>query len=127
MNNRKANGGVTFILIAVIVFLAAWWLVNVSHRECNSNKECSSESYCGADFACHPYPNIQKTVVQFNLLWPSIILAVALILAVLILRWDRIMPKKEEIVVHHIEQKEEEPKSAYYEKEYYHSQSPKQP
>jgi len=123
MKNKKASG-VPFILIAVIIFLAAWWFVSVSNRECNSNKECSSESYCGSDFACHPYPNIQKTVVQYNLLWPSIIMAAALIIVTLILRWEKIMSKKE-TVIHHVEHKEEP--IEHKEKEYYHSQAPKNP
>ena len=34
-------------------------------------------------------------------------MAVALIVVTLILRWERIMPKKEEVIVHHVEHKEE--------------------
>ncbi|MEK6943049.1 MAG: hypothetical protein AABX00_03235 [Nanoarchaeota archaeon] len=124
MKNKKASG-IPFILIAIIIFFAAWWFVSISNRECNSNKECSSESYCGSDFACHPYPNIQKTVVQYSLFWPSIIMAVALIVVTLILRWERIMPKKEEVIVHHVEHKEEP--IEHKEKEYYQRQAPKNP
>lgn len=123
MHSKKASG--SFILIALVIFLSVWWLVNVSSRECNTNNDCSSESYCGSDFTCRTYPNIQKTVVQYSLLWPSVIIALALIITTLILRWDKLMPKKEEITIHHVEKETEE--KPYYEKEYYHSQNPKSP
>ena len=88
--NKKADGGFSLIITVVAIFLVVWWLVSVSQRECNKNSECNSESYCGSDFACHQYPNIQKTVIQYNFFLPSVIVAIALILAAFILRWDRI-------------------------------------
>ena len=124
--NKKADGGFSLIITVVAIFLVVWWLVSVSQRECNKNTECNSESYCGSDFACHQYPNIQKTVIQYNFFLPSVIVAIALILAAVILRWDSIFKKEtepEEVV--HIEHVEIAPKEE--EKEYYKSNNIKSP
>ncbi len=91
---RKAEAGLTIILVLVIVFVFLGWLFNVSQRECKSNKDCSSESYCGSDFSCHPYPNIQKTVVQDSFVWPSVIIGIAIIIAAIILKWNNLKSKK---------------------------------
>ena len=86
MKYKKSEA--TLIIIVVIAVLFLGWLININQRECNSNKDCNSESYCGSDFSCHQYPAIQKTVVQYDLVWPSIIIAIAIVAAVLIYRWD---------------------------------------
>ncbi len=93
---RKADGGLTIILIVVIVMVFLGWLVNLSQRECKSNKDCNSESYCGSDFSCHSYPTIQKTVVQYNFVWPSVIIGIAIVIAAIIFRWKNIRPRKDQ-------------------------------
>jgi len=89
--NKKAEAGLVAILVIIIVFLFFGWLINVSQRECRTNKDCSSESYCGSDFSCHQYPSIQKTVVQYSLLWPAVIIGMAIVAAAFIFR----QPKQE--------------------------------
>lgn len=116
--NKKSEAGIALILIAVIVIVFLGWVININQRECKSNRDCGDESYCGSDFSCHNYPTIQKTVVQYNLLWPSIILGIAIVAVALIFNWDKIKPKEEEIsyAVEHKpkEQEVEEITEPYY-------------
>ena len=86
MLNKKSEAGLVIILIIVIVLFFFGWIINVSQRECKTNRDCGSESYCGSDFSCHQYPNIQKTVVQYSLFWPAVIIAIAIVLAAFIFR-----------------------------------------
>lgn len=79
--NKKSEAGLVAVLIIIIVFLFFGWLINMGQRECKSNRDCGSEAYCGSDFSCHQYPSIQKTVIQYNLFWPAIILGAAIVLA----------------------------------------------
>ncbi len=114
--SKKADGGLTIlVIIIVVVFLG--WVVNISQRECKSNKDCGSEAYCGSDFACHTYPVIQKTVVQYNFFFPSIIIGIAIIVAAALFNWNKIKSsesyeKKEEEQVP--EQKEAMEVEPYY-------------
>lgn len=78
---RKSEAGLTVILVIVVVLFFLGWLINLSQRECKSNKDCGSESYCGSDFSCHAYPTIQKTIVQYSLLWPAVIIGISIIIA----------------------------------------------
>ena len=93
---KKSEAGLTAIIIVIIVALFLGWLFNISQRECRSNKDCGSEAFCGSDFSCHTYPTIQKTIVNYNLVWPSLILGFAIVIAVIILKWNDIMPRKPE-------------------------------
>ncbi len=128
--NKKAEG-MTAILIIVIIALFLGWLINFNHRECNSNKECGSESYCGSDFSCHQYPTIQKTVVQYNLLWPAVIIGISMMIAAFIFRREKTFPER--AVEHNVERIVEEPAEAeepYYNKDnesYYKSTETKTP
>ena len=129
LKSKKAEG-MTMVLVIIIIALFLGWLINFNHRECNTNKECGSESYCGSDFSCHPYPVVQRTVVQYNLLWPAIILGISIIFAALIFRRERIIPQKT-IVEHRVEkvQEPEEIDEPYYKNEdsYYKSPETKTP
>jgi len=107
---RKAEAGLTIILVLVIVFVFLGWLFNTSQRECRSNKDCNSDSYCGSDFSCHSYPNIQKTVVQYNFLWPSVIIGIAIIIAAIIFKWNDLRNKK----ANHKHNESEETSKSYY-------------
>ncbi|MBI2658608.1 hypothetical protein HYX05_00715 [Candidatus Woesearchaeota archaeon] len=107
--NKKSEAATTLLVILVIVFLIGW-LVNVNQRECKRNSDCSSESYCGSDFSCHSYPTIQKTVVQYNLFWPAVIVGIALVLAALIYKNGEFRFRKEQKQV--VEHKAEEKKPA---------------
>ena len=96
---KKSETGLVVILILVIVVFFFGWLINISQRECKSNRDCGSEAYCGSDFSCHPFPTIQKTVVQYNLVTPSIIIGIAIIIATVIFNWKKIRAKESEEVV----------------------------
>ena len=119
--NNKGEAGLVIIIILVIVVFFFGWLINVSQRECKSNRDCISESYCGSDFSCHTYPNIQKTVVQYNLFWPAVVIGIAIIIAALIFRRERIIPEKT-IIEHKIERVPEEPEDNSY--PYYKNSEP---
>ena len=96
---KKSEAGLVVILIIVIALFFFGWLINLNQRECSRNKDCGSESYCGSDFSCHSYPTIQKTVVQYNLFWPVVIIAIAILIAAIIFRSDKI--RREKVVVEH--------------------------
>jgi len=95
MLNKKSEAGLTIIVIVIIVALFLGWIINLNQRECISNKDCGSEAYCGSDFSCHSFPTIQKTVVQYNFLVPSIMIGIAIIIAAIIFRWNQIRPQEE--------------------------------
>lgn len=83
---RKSEIGMTIIVLVIIGLLFLGWYINIGQRECRSNNDCSLESYCGSDFSCHSYPAIQKTVVEYSLIFPSIIIGIAIVIAALIFR-----------------------------------------
>jgi len=92
-NNKKAELltiliVITFILFATIGF--GTWLINLGSRECKTNSQCGSDSYCGSDFACHQIPVIEKTIVQNNFVVPSIIIGIAIVIAAIILKSNKI-------------------------------------
>lgn len=87
--NKKSEAGLVIILIIIILLFFFGWLINMNQRECRTNKDCGSESYCGSDFSCHEYPNIQKTIIQYNFVLPSIIIGIAIIIAAILFRWGR--------------------------------------
>jgi hypothetical protein len=86
-----------FVVIAIVVLSVggATILDQVSKkgRECNLNSDCGSERFCGSDFKCHDYPSIQKTVNNYNFMPAATIIALAIVLAALILRFKRDQPK----------------------------------
>ena len=96
---KKSEAGLVIILV-VIIIIGLGWLVNFSQRECRSNKDCSSDSYCGSDFACHQHPIIQKTVVQYNFLVPSLVIGVAIIIAVIIFKWNKKAEYTHQLEIH---------------------------
>jgi len=93
--SRRSEAGLVIVLVLIVGLFFFGWLINLSQRECKSNKDCGSEAYCGSDYSCHTYPTIQKTVVQYSLLMPSVILGIAIIAAAMIFRWGKIKNKEE--------------------------------
>src|SRR3989338_5557793 len=95
--NKKADGGLTAIIIVVIIIVFLGWLVNIGDRECNKNSDCSDESYCGVDHNCHKVPIIEKEpiIVERNYVAPAIIIGIAMIITAVILKLDKIIPKKQ--------------------------------
>ncbi|MFH2028864.1 MAG: hypothetical protein ABIJ08_07010 [Nanoarchaeota archaeon] len=94
--NKRADGGLTAIVIIIIIVLFLSWLVNLGYRECRSNKECSSEEYCGSDFACHKIPIIEKEttpiVIQKSYVGPAWIIGIAMIIASVLFNIEKILP-----------------------------------
>jgi len=92
--NRKADGGLTAIVIILIVIILLGWLIKVNSRECNSNKDCKEDQYCGSDFSCHQIPVIEKTVVKRSYTLPTLIASITLIILAVIFRWENLFGKK---------------------------------
>ncbi len=106
MLNKKADGGLTAIIIILIAVVFIGWLINLGNRECNSNKDCNEDYYCGSDFSCHKIPVIEKTTTinKISITGPLIIISLTLIILAIIWKWDKIFgtfgkksspPKKE--------------------------------
>jgi len=86
--NKRAEI-VSIILILIVITTALGWLINLGSRECRSNTQCPSDNYCGSDFSCHKIPTIEKTSVKNNLIVPSIIIGLAIIIAAIVLRFGK--------------------------------------
>lgn len=95
MLNKKADGGLTAIVIILIVLVFLGWLVKIGNRECNSNKDCEEDHYCGSDFSCHQIPVIEKTVVKRSLTLPLLIISATIIILAVIWKWEKLFGKKE--------------------------------
>jgi len=95
MLNKKADGGLTAIVIILIIIVFLGWLVNLGNRECSSNKECNEDSYCGSDFNCHEYPAVNTEVTKISITLPILIISITLIILALIWRWEKIFKKRE--------------------------------
>jgi len=104
MNNKKSESGLVIIIVLLVVIFFFGWLININQRECKSNKDCSTDSYCGSDFSCHQFPTIQKTVVQYNFLAPSIIIGIAIVVAAILLRWKNAPSENKQALKNQIEQ-----------------------
>jgi len=93
--NNKRSEIVTIIFLTIIFSaIALFALIDISSRECRSDSQCPADNYCGSDFSCHQIPTIEKTVVKNNLILPSIIIGIAIIIAAIVLRFGKIYPSK---------------------------------
>ena len=120
--NKKSEAGLVIVIILIIAVFFFGWLININQRECKNNKGCSSDSYCGSDFSCHQYPTIQKTVVQYNFLVPSLIIGFAIVIAAIIFRLKSI-PEKQTVEKQIIEQIEVPEESSEDVEPYYTSEN----
>lgn len=95
-NFKKADGGLTAIIIVIIVLVFIVGLIFVGDLECRSNKDCNDEQYCGSDFICHNIPVIEKSPVVYERHYtvPALIIGISLIITAIILKWDRIKPRR---------------------------------
>jgi len=90
---RGKKGQVVTAIIVIILILLILWVANAGSRECHTDRNCGKEYYCGSDFRCHEKEQI---VVKSNdLVIPSLILAVALVICAVILRLNWQRKKKE--------------------------------
>lgn len=108
---KKSEAGLAALLIIIVIVFFFGWLINVSQRECKGNRDCGSEAYCGSDFSCHTYPTIQKTVVQYNLFWPAVVIGLAIVITALIFNLDKLKRKEiaEEVKETHAKTAVEDP------------------
>lgn len=95
---RKADGGITAVIIVVIILIFLGWLVHIGGRECRTNSDCSKDAYCGSDFTCHKIPVIEKSpvVVERHYTIPALIIGVAMIITAVIVKWDKLRPQSKE-------------------------------
>ena len=94
--NKKADGGLTALIIILLIIIFLSGLISINSRECNSNKDCSKDSYCGSDFSCHQFPIIEKTVTisKGSYTLPILIICLTAIILTIILRWEKIFKKQ---------------------------------
>jgi len=83
-------GAVVAILIVIFSGVGAMVLANVikAGRECNVNADCRETAYCGSDYKCHDFPTIQQTIVNKNYTTPAVILALAIVAAAFVMKWN---------------------------------------
>jgi len=96
--NKRADGGLTAIVIIVVILVFLSYLVNMSQRQCSSNKDCNDDQYCGSDFACHKIPVIERqtspVVVNRDYTKPAWIIGIAIVVAALFFNWDKIFHRR---------------------------------
>ena len=89
MWGKKGVAWLAAVLFIIIIVIIIVWLVNLSNRECSKDSDCSDGFYCGSDFSCHEFKIVEKTTVNNDLIGAGIIIAVAIIIAAIILRYRR--------------------------------------
>ncbi len=91
IHSKKAAGPVIIALLVIVIVLLVYIVSSRVQRECTKDTDCGDEHYCGSDFKCHEQKIIEKTEIHnYNLLVPSIILALGIILAAIVLRSKRL-------------------------------------
>ena len=94
--NSKRSEAITLVLIVVAILIFLGWLINFNSRECSSNSQCKEGFYCGSDFSCHQIPVIEKTIASYNLVLPSIILGIAIVIAAFVFKSSKHKKKNDE-------------------------------
>ena len=93
-NNKRADAVIITLLILSAAIFVIFWIIDFSSKECRSNANCNDGFYCGSDFACHQIPVIEKTLVKNNLIIPSIIIGIAIVIAAIVLKLEKIPFRK---------------------------------
>ncbi|MBI1969789.1 hypothetical protein HYS48_03790 [Candidatus Woesearchaeota archaeon] len=84
---KKGAGPAIIILLVILAAIVIYWVSGLVQRECDKDTDCGEGFYCGSDFQCHEHKIIEKTEIRnFNLLIPSIIVGIAIVVAAIILR-----------------------------------------
>jgi ABC-type antimicrobial peptide transport system permease subunit len=83
---QKKGSAAIAVLVIIILVGAIYWIVGLAKRECSKDSDCGSDRYCGSDFTCHDYKIVQKTVVNYDLIIPSIIVGIAIVIGAYVLR-----------------------------------------
>ena len=87
VKGKKATA-VPMLAGAIILVILVAWIMVIAARECDHDSDCGENNYCGSDFKCHKHQII--TVERNNLVVPSIVLSVSIIIAALLLRTRKI-------------------------------------
>tara|TARA_Y100000310_G_scaffold344022_1_gene454586 strand:- start:3829 stop:4251 length:423 start_codon:yes stop_codon:yes gene_type:complete len=89
LTSKKASTAV-IILATFLIAIALYIIMSYSSRECNINTDCGDDFYCGSDFKCHEMKIVERTVIKNELITPSIILTIGLIITALIINIDKL-------------------------------------
>ncbi len=91
MLGKKGDVMLVTILILIILVIIIMFVDNFALRGCRRDSECGDNSYCGVDKECHTHPVIEREIIKErvaqDLLFPSVILGLALIIAAVIYKW----------------------------------------
>jgi hypothetical protein len=88
MRFKKADAGVTIIVVIVIIVFIGW-LISYGGMECRKDSDCGDNKYCGADGNCHEMKVITQTIVKHDYAFPAVFIGLSIIAAAFILRWKR--------------------------------------
>ncbi|MBI2548890.1 hypothetical protein HYW21_06080 [Candidatus Woesearchaeota archaeon] len=90
ISGKKADGALLAIiaLLVIIIIIVARDLF--IPRECKEDDDCAANQYCGSDFECHDIPIVKEN----SFIVPALIIAIGLIIAAIILRWNRKWPSR---------------------------------
>ena len=94
MKNKRADGGLTAIIIILIIVVFLGWIVNINQRECSSNKDCGNDRYCGSDFSCHDFPAAEKISGKVSYTLPVLMICITAIIITMILKGGKLPKRK---------------------------------
>jgi len=92
-STEKGNAAAVVLIVIIIIIIVVWIVVLVG-RECTNDSDCGEGYYCGSDNNCHEHRIIEKTVIQNQYDRAAYIIAFALIVGALILRFGKKQKEK---------------------------------
>ncbi|MBI2102417.1 hypothetical protein HYT55_01140 [Candidatus Woesearchaeota archaeon] len=91
--NTKGTVAIIIIAVALALVLLGTFIINLASRECNNNRDCTENAYCGTDYECHEFPK-SVVVEKNNLVWPSMIISLGLVLTAFVYKNGRLPLQK---------------------------------
>jgi ABC-type antimicrobial peptide transport system permease subunit len=85
MAGKKGSAAVA-VLVVIVLVMAIYWILGLAGRECSRDTDCGSDRYCGSDFECHDYKIVYKSVNNYDLVIPAIIIGLAIVIGAYVLR-----------------------------------------
>lgn len=99
MKSKKSQA-LAGVLIVVIIVVALIFLITSCERgECSKDTDCPPEYICKADRSCHPIPSINKTIINYDLRLPALILGLAIVIAAILIRQRKKPPRATSIEI----------------------------
>ena len=80
--NKKAN---VLVIVGIIIIVLLIWLITIASYDCNSDNDCGKGFYCDVKHTCNQIPVIEKNDLEK----PATIVALAIVLGALILKWKK--------------------------------------